>query len=53
MKIPFDFGKNKKQTIALIGVVAIIIAVVYLNFILNPQVTGVVREIIKKNTINL
>ena len=51
MKLPFDFGKNKMQVIALIGAVVIIIAVVYFNFILKPQVTGVVREIIKKNMI--
>ena len=48
-KLPFDFGKNKNQTIALIGAVALITAVVYLNFILKPQVTGVAREIIEKN----
>ena len=49
MKIPLDFGKNKTQVIALIGAVVLITAVVYLNFILKPQVTGVAREIIKKN----
>ena len=45
MKLPEDLTANKKKLMVLVGVIAILIVVVYFNFILAPQTMWVIKSV--------
>jgi len=47
--LKIDFDKNKKQILIFAGLVAILVLILYVNFILTPQVMRVVNVIVKMN----